>query len=98
MYCIQSRWKLENRKLHYFGLRSAPNLFKNDIAVSKKQAEILASLPRELNQKELSVLDRLIGNQVVPVDAKKPVPKNLSEATFCTDCCANDFFDSGTGV
>ena len=29
MYCIQSRWKLENRKLHYYGLRSAPNLFKN---------------------------------------------------------------------
>ena len=95
MYCIQSRWKLENRKLHYFGLRSAPNLFKNDIAVSKKQAEILASLPRELNQKELSVLDKLIGNQVVPVDAKKPVPKNLSEATFCTDCCANDFLIPG---
>ena len=77
MYYIQSRWKLENRKLHYYGLRNAPNMFKNDIAISKKQAEILASLPRELNQKELSVLGKLIGNQVVPEYAKRPIPKNF---------------------
>ena len=95
MYCIQSRWKLENRKLHYYGLRSVPNLFKNDIAVSKKQAEILASLPRELNQKELSVLKKFIGKQVVPEHTQKPVPQNLSEATFCTDCCANNFIIPG---
>ena len=95
MYCIQSRWKLENRKLHYYGLRSVPNLFKNDIAVSKKQAEILASLPRELSQKELSVLKKFIGKQVVPEHTQKPVPQNLSEATFCTDCCANDFIIPG---
>ena len=95
MYCLQSRWKLENRKLHYYGLRSAPNLFKNDIAVSKKQAEILASLPRELDPQELSVLEKFIGKQVVPEYAKKPVPKKLSEATFCADCCANDFLIPG---
>ena len=95
MYCIQSRWKLENRKLHYYGLRSAPNLFKNDIAVSKKQAEILASLPRELNSKELSVLEKFIGKQVVPEHERKHIPVNLSEATFCTDCCANDFLIPG---
>ena len=95
MYYIQSRWKLENRKLHYYGLRSAPNMFKNDIAVSKKQAKILASLPRELNPKELSVLEKLIGKQVVPEHEQKSIPKNLSEATFCTDCCANDFVIPG---
>lgn len=95
MYCIQSRWKLENRKLHYYGLRSAPNLFKNDIAVSKKQAEILASLPRELNPKELSVLEKFIGKQVVPEHERKHIPNNLSEATFCTDCCANDYLIPG---
>ena len=95
MYCIQSRWKLENRKLHYYGLRSAPNLFKNDIAVSKKQAEILASLPRELNPKELSVLEKFIGKQVVPEHERKHIPNNLSEATFCTDCCANEYLIPG---
>ena len=95
MYYIQSRWKLENRKLHYYGLRNAPNMFKNDISVSKRQAEILASLPRELNPKELSVLEKLIGKQVVPEHEQKSIPKNLSEATFCTDCCANDFVIPG---
>ncbi len=32
MYYLQSRWKLENRTLSYYGLRSAPDLFKNDIS------------------------------------------------------------------
>lgn len=95
MYYIQSRWKLENRKLHYYGLRSAPNLFKNDITVSKKQADILASLPRELNPKELSVIEKFIGKQVVSEHQRKHVPKDFSEATFCTDCCANDFLIPG---
>lgn len=49
MYYIQSRWKLEGRKLHYYGLRNADNMFKNDIALSKKQADIVATLPRQLN-------------------------------------------------
>ena len=95
MYYLQSRWKLENRKLHYYGLRSAPNLFKNDIAVSKKQAKILASLPRTLNSKELSVLRRFIGKQVVPEHERRPIPRDLSEATFCVDCCANDYIIPG---
>lgn len=95
MYYIQSRWKLEKRTLHYYGLRSAPDLFRNDVAVSKKQAEILASLPRELNPGELSVLGKLIGKQVVAEHERKSVPRNLSEATFCAECCANDFIIPG---
>ena len=95
MYYIQSRWKLETNKLHYYGLRNAPNMFKNDIAVSKKQAEILATLPRELNRQELSMLGNLIGKQVVPENERKYIPKKLSEATFCTNCCANDFIIPG---
>lgn len=95
MYYIQSRWKLENRKLHYYGLRSAPNLFSNDVTVSKKQVEILASLPRELDAKELSVLGALVGKQVVQAHERKHVPRNLSEATFCTQCCANDYLIPG---
>lgn len=95
MYYLQSRWKLENRKLHYYGLRSAPNLFSNDVTVSKKQVEILASLPRELDAKELSVLGALVGKQVVQAHERKHVPRNLSEATFCTQCCANDYLIPG---
>ena len=95
MYVLQSRWKLENRKLHYYGLRSLPHLFENDISVSKKQAEILASLPRELSEKELSLLKKLLGKQVVPVQERRSIPQNFSEATFCKSCCANDFLIPG---
>lgn len=95
MYCIQSRWKLENQKLHYYGLRSAPNMFQNDTALSKKQAAILATLPRKLQHRELSVLGHLIGKQVVLESERKYIPQKLSEATFCTGCCANDFIIPG---
>lgn len=95
MHYIQNRWKLENKKLHYYGLRNAPNMFKNDIAISKKQSYILATLPRKLNHEELSVLGNLIGEQVVFENELKYIPKSLSEATFCTCCCANDFIIPG---
>jgi len=95
MFYLQSRWKLENRKLHYYGLRNAPNMFKNDIVLSKKQVDILATLPRELDPRELSVLGSLIGRQVVTEHERKYIPKKLSEARFCICCCANDFIIPG---
>lgn len=95
MYYLQNRWKLKNNKLHYYGLRNAPNMFKNDIAISKKQANILITLPRNLNHEELSVLRNLIGKQVVLENELKYIPKSLSEATFCTCCCANDYIIPG---
>ncbi len=95
MYYLQNRWKLENKKLHYYGLRNAPNMFKNDITLSKKQAEIIATLPRQLTENELSVINSLLNKQVVCEDNLKFIPKNLSEATFCTECCANDFIIPG---
>lgn len=95
MYCIQSRWKLEDRTLHYYGLRNAPDLFKNDIKVSKKQAAILAALPRELDARELFLIRNLVGKQVVPESEQKYIPQTLSEATFCAGCCANDFLIPG---
>ncbi len=95
MYVLQSRWKLEKRKLHYYGLRNAPQMFRNDIVLSKKQAAILATLPRELSDREVSVLGKLIGKQVVRENQKKYIPQKLSEARFCTCCCANDFIIPG---
>lgn len=95
MYYIQNRWKLEKRTLHYYGLRNSPNMFKNEIRVSKKQAAILASLPRALHPQELSLLRKLIGKQVVPEAERTHIPKSLSEATFCVNCCANDFLIPG---
>ncbi len=95
MYYIQRRWKLENNKLHYYGLRNAPDTLKHDVRVTKKQAAILATLPRELDSREQTVLEKLIGKQVVPEAQLKYIPKTLSEATFCTECAANDFIIPG---
>lgn len=95
MYYLQSRWKLEKRKLHYYGLRNAPDLFHNEISVSRRQAEILASLPRELEPEEVSLIRHLIGKQVVSESELRCIPTRLSEAKFCTCCCANDFIIPG---
>ena len=95
MYYMQNRWKLENGKLYYYGLRGGRDLFRNERRVSKKQAAILASLPRRLDERELSVLDDLVGCQVVTEEQLRPIPRKLSEARFCTGCCANDFIIPG---
>lgn len=95
MYYLQSRWKLEHKVLYYYGLRNRPNMFKNKIPVSNQQAEILDSLPRELNTQEVRLLGSLIGTQVVTEDERRYIPRNLSEATFCANCCANDFIIPG---
>lgn len=95
MYFIQSRWRLENNKLQYYGLRNSPDMFKNTISLTKKQISIITSLPRSLNNNELDTLKDLIGKQIVQKDDLKKVPRSLSEATFCTSCCANDFIIPG---
>ena len=95
VYYIQNRWKLEKRKLHYYGLRNAPDIFNNDIAISKQQAAIIATLPRQLNSNELTIINNLLGKQIVSHDELKVIPRRLAEATFCISCCANDFIIPG---
>ena len=95
MYYVQNRWKLEKRKLHYYGLRNTPNTLKNDIRLTKKQAEIISTLPRDLNEKELFILNKYLDKQIVRECQLKRVPNKLSEATFCSSCCANDFIIPG---
>ena len=41
MYVLQSRYKLENSFLHYYGLRNKKNLFKNYIKLNQKQLNII---------------------------------------------------------
>ena len=94
-YVLQSRWRLEGRKLYYYGLRNRENLFHNEIRVSKKQAAIIATLPRTLSKLEQRLLGRLLGQQVVPAEQLVKVPTSLREAHFCTSCCANDFIIPG---
>lgn len=94
-YFLQNRWKLENNILYYYGLRNKENLFKNTVKLSKKQIEIISSLPRELSEEEVSVIKNLLGKQIVKENELRMVPKSLGEARFCKNCCANDFIIPG---
>lgn len=95
MYDIQSRWKLENNILRYYGLRNQPYLFNNTVKLSKKQIEIIKKLPCDLSTEEVKLLNDLAGVQIVERDKKKAIPQSLDEARFCKTCVANDFIIPG---
>lgn len=95
MYDLQSRWKIEDDTLRYYGLRSRPNLFKNVVKINKKQKNVIQKLPCELNSDELKVLKGLIGTQIVDLKDKIKIPTSLEEARFCKTCVANDFIIPG---
>ncbi len=96
MKTLQSRWKLNDNTLVYYGLRNKVNLFKNKIKLNKKEIAIINSLPKELNESELKVIKKIIDLGAV-VDEKdvRVVPKSLEEATFCKECSMNDFILPG---
>ena len=95
MYDIQSRWKLENGVLRYYGLRNRSDIFKNTVKLTKKQKLIVEKLPCELTCEELGALKKLVGVQIVKADEKRIVPRSLDEAEFCKTCIANDFMIPG---
>ena len=94
-YFLQNRWKLENNSLYYYGLRNGENLFKNSIKISSEQKKIISSLPKELSEKEILILHKFIGTQIVTEDNLRIIPTSLNEAKFCKNCCANDFIIPG---
>ncbi len=95
MYYLQNRWKLDRNTLLYYGLRNRENMFKNRIRLRKKQQKVIASLPRDLTEEEKILLGNLLHHQVVSKEELKRIPHSLSEARFCTHCCANDFILPG---
>lgn len=94
-YAIQSRWKLEDKHLVYYGLRNNENMFKNKVKLKGKQINILKTLPKNLTEKELEILDDLINKQIVLEKDLRRVPTSLKEATFCKECIANDYMIPG---
>lgn len=95
MYHLQTRWKLEDQGLYYYGLRNKERLFKNLVKITRKQREIIQKLPRELSESQKAALGPLLGVQVVTEEDLRPLPTSLREARFCTTCCANDFILPG---
>ena len=95
IYDIQSRWKAENSRLVYFGLRNKPNMFKNTVRVSKKQMAIIERLPCALTDDELRIIKPLLGTQIVSAQQKRIIPSRLADARFCVECIANDYIIPG---
>lgn len=95
MYYLQSRWKAENGKLKYYGMRGNGKLNKNELKITKKQTAIINRLPAELCAKEIKVLEKAIAFGAVSENKPKIIPSSLEEARFCTRCCANDFMIAG---
>lgn len=94
-YCLQNRWKLEDGKLKYYGLRNKANMFKNTVKLSRMQCQIIQKLPCDLSDYELEKVRNLLGVQVVNEAQKRVTPKSLDEARFCVNCVANDFIIPG---
>ena len=95
MYCLQNRWKLENKRLRYYGLRNKSAMFKNVVKLTAKQAKIVSRLPCELTDREYKCVGKLVGVQIVEKNAKRVTPRSLDEARFCARCAANDFIIPG---
>ena len=96
MYLLQSRYKLENSCLHYYGLKNKENLFKNLIKLNKKQINIVNKLPKDLSIEEKRILgNKILGIAVVEEEKYKKIPTSLEEARFCKSCAANDFIIPG---
>ena len=95
MYYLQTRWKLEEGKLRYFGLRNKERMFRNTVRLTKEQQAIVSALPKQLSKEEMRILGPLLGEAVVTEEELRPIPKSLDEARFCTCCCANDFILPG---
>ena len=95
MYILQNRWVLSDKQLLYYGLRNKENMFRNRIKLSNRQAAVISSLPKDLNEREKKCLEKLLGTQVVLSTELRKTPRSVKEATFCTKCAANDFIIPG---
>lgn len=95
MYYLQNRWKLQEGRLKYYGLRNKSVMFKNTVKLNGAQRKIIQKLPCDLTEPEKQVLNKLLGVQVVTEEQLKTTPQSLDEARFCTNCVANDFIIPG---
>lgn len=95
MFYLQNRWKHENNRLQYYGLRNKPDMFKNTVKLNSKQNSIVSKLPCELNENEQKIISNFIGIQVVNESDLKTIPASLEEAQFCKTCISNDYIIPG---
>ena len=95
-YNLQSRWKLEHRKLLYFGMRKAPYFLKHTLKINAVVEQLLQALPKHLTAQEKNVLKPYLDQGIVVLTNEvKTLPKSLEKAQFCVECVANDFLIPG---
>ncbi|MDP3130095.1 MAG: hypothetical protein Q8N15_02050 [Bacillota bacterium] len=93
---LQNRWKADGTKLVYYGMRNAPHTTHNILRLSKRQAEVLGRLPKELDPAETKILASLVHDGIVVFEPQlKPLVGSYREARFCVSCVANDFMIPG---
>lgn len=99
IYVLQNRWKIARRHIVYYGIRKAPDTFKNSVPLTRGTLKKLAMLDGNRSLKSVGVdatLKSLIRKGiVVPQEEYKPDKKNLEEAEFCANCTANDYMIPG---
>ena len=98
-YYLQNRWKIEEKYLVYYGIRSLPFTTKNRIKVNnallcsfKEESGILTISTANHSKLISNLLDQKI---LVPKEGYKRTPVSLEEATICKKCVANDFIIPG---
>ncbi|KAI4453876.1 37s ribosomal protein s26 mitochondrial [Holotrichia oblita] len=97
-YIIDTRWKLEERYLVYYGLRHGRDMFHKKIRLSKKIAAYLRANPTIDSEfdRYLSYIKKLSKKGIFVTEDKQYVmPMSTKEAKACTRCSMNDFVIPG---
>jgi len=93
---LQNRWKLENNKLIYYGMRKKPYLLKNVLKLGKNQRKEIEKIVNDEKDINYNILSKLIDQKIlVPKDEIKTTPTSIEDAIFCKECSANDFMIPG---
>ena len=93
---LQNRWTYENGVLKYYGMRRKPHTLKNTVPLGRRQARVVAALPKVLDAKETKACRELLEQGILVAEhALKTTPRSFEDATYCTQCVANDFMIPG---
>ena len=56
MFVLQSRWKIQEKKIVYYGLQNRDHIFHNEVKLKSKEIALINSLPKELDGQESKIL------------------------------------------
>lgn len=76
-------------------MRAGDKLNKNVIKLNKTQAAIIEKLPAALDDKKIKTLRNVVAQGAISESKPLKSPRTLSDARFCSKCCANDFIIAG---